>query len=476
MYRTPTILARGTAAYKDPRVFQRLALDRVSAQFAANCSEAFKEEQQLQLEDGAGDSEKAAIFTTEVLASLFRHVEGFTDSSDTQTEHTLQSSKTWRFSKGCSSFVLLERPPSQESTTTKDYLLSKHALSFCVANSPPHLNLKLEESLKYIVNQAQKCAGFHLSSQDSQLFSVVLVAFQSTFCVTMFDRIGMTLSPIHNLWDDMEKFICIVRSLTCLLSPFELGRVVSLPLQQHTRRSRGSSALLSSFELGRDSFVVSSPPQQHTHWSRSIETCNAAPLQPVLDIRRRPLLAYTSEKELLLGMHSTVRVHQSLYQRGVSLRRITAGRVMLASHSSEGILMDLDIVNAGSKDDFMAARSSDSASAKPESQQDIESFINVLSYTVAKRALLDADKQSDFDPATLYRLRSQLQVLGSITSRQAWWLLKFPSMFPMCFSSSIIDLFASLSKFLLSYKGDDPQKITHEGLLRLLDNAIGKMN
>jgi hypothetical protein len=90
--------------------------------------------------------------------------------------------------------------------------------------------------VKPVVCQAADYARLHLSARPFQLFSVALLIFGSEFCVAIFDRAGALFSPIHDMWEDTEIFIRVIRSLTCHLSPVELGQdptVTTLPDQQH---------------------------------------------------------------------------------------------------------------------------------------------------------------------------------------------------------------------------------------------------
>ena len=90
--------------------------------------------------------------------------------------------------------------------------------------------------VKPVVYQAADYARLHLSARPFQLFSVGLLIFGSEFCVAIFDRAGVLFSPIHDMWEDTEILIRVIRSLTCHLSSVELGQdptVTTLPDQQH---------------------------------------------------------------------------------------------------------------------------------------------------------------------------------------------------------------------------------------------------
>ncbi|THH18765.1 hypothetical protein EW146_g2269 [Bondarzewia mesenterica] len=75
-----------------------------------------------------------------------------------------------------------------------------------------------------IVAQAADYARLHMSARPFALFSVGLLIYGSGFCVGIFDRAGVTLSPPKDMWDDTEEFIRVVRSLACELTAVELGQ------------------------------------------------------------------------------------------------------------------------------------------------------------------------------------------------------------------------------------------------------------
>lgn len=61
-----------------------------------------------------------------------------------------------------------------------------------------------------------------MSARPFMLFCVGVVIFGTKICVEIFDRDGVTFSPIFDM-DDIETLIRVVRSLTCQLSIQELG-------------------------------------------------------------------------------------------------------------------------------------------------------------------------------------------------------------------------------------------------------------
>ena len=121
--------------------------------------------------------------------------------------------------------------------TSKRALWSQ-AGGFCKVKPTPHQGPKSNDPkiVKPLVCQAADYARLHFSARPFQLFSVGLLIFGSEFCVAIFDRAGVLFSPIHDMWEDIEIFIRVIRSLTCHLSSVELGQdptVTTLPDQQH---------------------------------------------------------------------------------------------------------------------------------------------------------------------------------------------------------------------------------------------------
>jgi hypothetical protein len=79
-----------------------------------------------------------------------------------------------------------------------------------------------KDTVKAIATQAADYARLHISAQPFQLFSIGLLIFGTNFCVAIFDRDGVQFSPVHDIWSPV--FICVVRCLTCDMSPVELGQ------------------------------------------------------------------------------------------------------------------------------------------------------------------------------------------------------------------------------------------------------------
>ena len=74
-----------------------------------------------------------------------------------------------------------------------------------------------------IVTQSADYACLFMSAQPLMLFCVGILIFGTEFCVGIFDHDRVTFSPTYDKFQDIEMFICVVRSLACNLSIQELG-------------------------------------------------------------------------------------------------------------------------------------------------------------------------------------------------------------------------------------------------------------
>ncbi|EPQ50815.1 hypothetical protein GLOTRDRAFT_50043, partial [Gloeophyllum trabeum ATCC 11539] len=77
-----------------------------------------------------------------------------------------------------------------------------------------------------IVTQAAGYARLHMSARPFSLFSVALLIFGTRFCVGIFDRNGVVLSPTYEMFaeEGLKKLIGVVRNLTHVLTDVDLGR------------------------------------------------------------------------------------------------------------------------------------------------------------------------------------------------------------------------------------------------------------
>lgn len=93
----------------------------------------------------------------------------------------------------------------------------------------PGLDFPNSES---IVWQSANFARLHMSARPFSLFSIGLMIPGSSFSAGIFDHDGVTVSPVHPLWDPntrqlddegIQIFIRLIRSVACVLSDEEIG-------------------------------------------------------------------------------------------------------------------------------------------------------------------------------------------------------------------------------------------------------------
>lgn len=119
-----------------------------------------------------------------------------------------------------------------------------------LSNSQPH-----SPSANQIVTQAADYARLHVSARPFQLFSVGLLIFGTHFCVAIFDRDGVQFSPFHEIWDDLDIFVRVIRRLTCEMSPVDLGQDPSvrvLTTAQAAPVKKGNTAFSNEPEESRN--------------------------------------------------------------------------------------------------------------------------------------------------------------------------------------------------------------------------------
>lgn len=89
-----------------------------------------------------------------------------------------------------------------------------------------------EPNANSLIVQATDYACLHMSARPFFLFSVCVMLAGSQFCVGIFDRDGVCISPVIALWepdsdtvdmDGIKSFIRLIRSLTCICSLTDVG-------------------------------------------------------------------------------------------------------------------------------------------------------------------------------------------------------------------------------------------------------------
>ncbi|KAH9896113.1 hypothetical protein C8Q73DRAFT_643700 [Cubamyces lactineus] len=106
-----------------------------------------------------------------------------------------------------------------------------------------------------LLAQAADYARLHLSGRPFSVFSISLLIFGCGFCVCIFDRQGVLVSPRYHMWEDLDVFIRVVRSLTRVLDEHELGLDPSV-----------SPAPQSMLPNGTEAYIVDPVGSDPRHW------------------------------------------------------------------------------------------------------------------------------------------------------------------------------------------------------------------
>ncbi|KAF8147890.1 hypothetical protein B0H34DRAFT_834054 [Crassisporium funariophilum] len=191
----------GKLVFDDARAFAtdqdllnaRRELDKITAAAIGNPIEEMEADDEIHESFGirtVNKREEKKMYKP--LSSIFQHVEKFLDASgtfeSTDSMALKSDSSTWGFPKGSPDFGIFECLSLTTIASGRKPVLWRQTEGLC------------------------------------------------QFCVAIFDRAGVMFSPIHDMWEDIEIFIRVIRSLTCHLSSVELGQdptVTTLPDLQH---------------------------------------------------------------------------------------------------------------------------------------------------------------------------------------------------------------------------------------------------
>ncbi|KAM5542823.1 hypothetical protein V8D89_003487, partial [Ganoderma adspersum] len=75
---------------------------------------------------------------------------------------------------------------------------------------------------KPLITQVANYSRLHLSARAFAIQSVGLMIFGCDFCVSIFNHANGRVSPCYNMWEDIEVFIRVVRSMTHILTDHQL--------------------------------------------------------------------------------------------------------------------------------------------------------------------------------------------------------------------------------------------------------------
>jgi hypothetical protein len=176
-----------------------------------------------------------------------------------------------------------------------------------------------------ILTQSADYARLFMSSRPFMLFCVGILIFGTEFCIGIFDRDGVTLSPTHDMFTDTKMFIRVVRSLSANLSIQELGsdptiRVLS---DLETRRLTGStgggaypSAVVSAVDNDPRQWCTIGPPIW-TSLSLFGRGTNVWRVRQYIQSNDHPLILQGDVMVMKSAWRSSARTPESLIYRSI---------------------------------------------------------------------------------------------------------------------------------------------------------------
>ncbi|KAF9802943.1 hypothetical protein IEO21_09794 [Rhodonia placenta] len=167
------------------------------------------------------------------LRTLFDYITDFSPAAClrrfVETPGPLQeddNSYTLGFPNATPDFSLLSEASSQVNASAQSRLWSDR-LAFCEVKPSNKQSPKPGDPSKVVAQiaaQSSQYARLYVCSRPFQLFAVCLLIFGSGFCVGIFDRGGLMLSPIYDMWEHTDVFIRVIRSLTSVVTDVDLGQ------------------------------------------------------------------------------------------------------------------------------------------------------------------------------------------------------------------------------------------------------------
>ncbi|KAF8804950.1 hypothetical protein BYT27DRAFT_7169707 [Phlegmacium glaucopus] len=288
-------------AYNDATVFKRLRVDQVDDNFVSTCAASIqanytedisilkelvkqasqKTHDDLEAEevwDKANDKNKeqsgnhGSVEEKKMyapLVRLFSYIANFghaaTPREFQKTNSILKADVPHTFGFPSCSPDITVSPHGVEASKSK---LWRHRDAFGevkpTKNQGPYSGMS--DTIPAIVTQSADYARLFMSARPFMLFCVGILIFGTEFCVAIFDRGGVTLSPAYDMFEDMETFIRVVRSIACNLSIVELGFdptvcvLTDKATQRLTGNSKYPSAVISSCGSDPREWCTIGPP------------------------------------------------------------------------------------------------------------------------------------------------------------------------------------------------------------------------
>lgn len=233
----------GKVLYDQQIVFDTLFTDKVNDQFVDSCLSAFKQSDEMQdavrsLKALEGERKKGTRHTGQRkrerdmyphLDHIFKFITTFDRASATMTQNARKfhislspiadGGHTFGFPKGQPDFII--------ANAEAGYSIWRDVSAFVEVKATKKQGPKpiraRDGTIQEIVVQAADYARLFLSARPFMLFAVALLISGSEFCVGIFDRGGVRLSPVLDMWEKLVTFIKVIRSLSCDLTEVELG-------------------------------------------------------------------------------------------------------------------------------------------------------------------------------------------------------------------------------------------------------------
>ncbi|PPQ81826.1 hypothetical protein CVT25_013479 [Psilocybe cyanescens] len=254
---------KGKIEYDDTNIFKRLRLDSIDNRLVQKCvvavlktqkedvdqfqklimSASAKSEEELELDsklarDKARQTDSRYRKTEdeyqmcEPLARIFTAIANFNlpgncTQGPTRLFHSMDDMMleanephTFRFSVPVPDF---EISPCGIDFSTSKLWRDRDVFGQVKSSRKQGPNAALPNTIPNIISHCADYARLFMSGRPFMLYCTGLLIFGSQFCVGIFDRDGITFSPIHDMFTETEIFVHVIRAITHELTIQELG-------------------------------------------------------------------------------------------------------------------------------------------------------------------------------------------------------------------------------------------------------------
>ncbi|EMD33835.1 hypothetical protein CERSUDRAFT_76524 [Gelatoporia subvermispora B] len=227
---------KGNIDWDDPSVFVHLGVSNVDCDFVVHAKTSFEQDDRLKLARSelkriAADASKQETAMYPHLSRIFKFLERLQDKfgktarirfcQSSNMQLIIENSDSWDYPRNKPDFsAVLVEMIKNPGNRWRD----RHSWCEVKAHASARPKAYRNDDPKSIVIQAADYARLHMSGCPFQLFSVGLLIYGDEFCVGIYDRAGVRFSPSHNIWDDFDTFIRVVRCITTNMMPEQLGQ------------------------------------------------------------------------------------------------------------------------------------------------------------------------------------------------------------------------------------------------------------